>query len=391
MSGIDGTAIEGSAQQRLDKIYLRADALQIPLHAIIELTYRCNIDCVHCYCQHLTNTHGRRELGTDEWKGVLDQLAQLGVLNLTLSGGEILVHRDFWKIAPHAKSLHFSLTLFTNGTMIDEKCADLLAELRPTSIEISILGATEESHDRLTRIRGTWKRMMRATELLRERNLPFVLKTTLMKNNIHEQYELEKIAKLYGCRAYKKGTELCPRNDGNCEPQKYRLGQQALFDYFIDERSGKAVLPEEQPNRALSLQKGTCGAGANGCAVNPYGDFLPCIQLMLPFGNVREKNLEEMWRDPPEQIARIRQTKAYGQIAACAECNLVDYCTRCHGLAELETGCWNSCYEDARKTAEVIRAVVKFKKEGILPIFDDERIGPCGPAEALVQIQGYPA
>ena len=370
MTRMNGTVVEGAAQRRVDEICLRADALQIPLHAIVELTYRCNLDCVHCYCRHLTNTQGRQELTTEEWRRVLDQLAPLGVLNLTLSGGEIFVRRDFWEIVHHAKSLHFSLTLFTNGTMIGEKQADLLAELRPTSIEMSVLGPTEESHDSLTKTKDSWRRLMRAAELLSKRNLPFVFKTTLMKENILQQYEIERMARLCGCRAYKNGTEISPCNDGNREPQRHQLGQRALFDYFIDERSGKAVLPEEQPTRELSLRKGTCGAGVNGCAVNPYGDFLPCIQLMMPFGNVRERSLRDMWQDPPEQIAQIRRTKAYGQIAACAQCDMIDYCTRCHGLAYLETGSWDSCYDEARKTAAVIRAVVNFKRKRILPVFE---------------------
>jgi radical SAM protein with 4Fe4S-binding SPASM domain len=104
--------------------------------------------------------------------------------------------------------------------------------------------------------------------------------------------------------------------------------------------------------------------------VNPYGDFLPCIQLMMPFGNVRERSLRDMWQDPPEQIAQIRRTKAYGQIVACAQCDMIDYCRRCHGLAHLETGAWDSCYDEARKTAAVIRAVVNFKRERILPVFE---------------------
>jgi len=391
MSCVNGIVVDGSPQQHVDDICLKAAALQIPLDAMVELTYRCNIDCVHCYCQHLTNTRGRQELTTEEWRSVLDQLAQLGVLNLTITGGEIFVRGDFWEIAYHAKSLHFSLTLFTNGTMINESRADLLAQLRPTSIEMTLLGASEGSHDRLAKVKGAWKRLMRGADLLRERELPFVFKSTLMKENIHEACDLETIAKLKGCRTHRKGLEISLRNDGNREPMNCQLDQQALFEFYIDERSGEPELPEEQPTLALSQQKGTCGAGINGCALNPYGDFLPCIQMMIPFGNIRERSLQDMWRNPPDTVARVRNTKHYGEISACSQCDMIDYCRRCHGLAHLETGSWDACYEEARKTAEVIRAVVKFKKEGILPIFDDEQDGSCLSAGALVQIQGFPA
>lgn len=375
MACVNGMIVDGTAGERIEAIALKADAKMIPLNAMIELTYRCNLDCVYCYCQYLENTKGRQELTTDEWKRVLDELAELDVFYLAITGGEIFVRRDFWDIARHAKAQHCSLTLFTNGTMIDEKRADLLAELRPTSIEMSLLGATEESHDRLAKMKGAWKRMMRATEHLRARNLPFVFKSTLMKENFHERHELRKMAKLYGCRSYRVGADVSPRNDGNTSPLSYQLDQHQLFEYYIDDTDGEAVLPEEQP-RELSLAKGTCGAGVNGCAVNPYGDFLACIQLQMPFGNVRERSLRDMWENPPEPIARIRSTKQYGQMTACSTCDVIDYCTRCHGLAHLETGNWDSCYTQARATAEVVRAVVRYKEDGTLPQFAPPRPVP---------------
>jgi len=370
MPCVNGIVVEGAAERAIDEISLRADASQIPLNAMVELTYRCNIDCVYCYCQHLDNTRGREELSTDEWKRVLDELARLGVLHLAMTGGEILVRKDFWEIARHAKALHFSITLFTNGTLISQKQADLLAELRPTSIEMTLLGATEQSHDRLARQRGAWRRMMCGALMLRERSLPFVFKTTLMKENFRELHEIEQVAKSYGCRKYSRGVDVSPRNDGNRDPERFQLGQQALFDFFADERTGEPVLPEVRPTRSLSLQKGTCGAALNGCAVNPFGDFLPCIQLMIPFGNIRERSLLDMWTNPPETVARIRNTKIYGQVSACSKCDLVDYCKRCHGLAHLDAGTWDACDPRARETAEVVRALVKYKKKGIAPSFE---------------------
>jgi radical SAM protein with 4Fe4S-binding SPASM domain len=309
---------------------------------------------------------------TAEWKRVLGELAGLGAFHLTLTGGEIFIRRDFWEIAHHAKSLHFSLTLFTNGTLLSPEHADRLAELRPTSIEMSLLGATAETHDRLARATDAWGRTMRAADLLRERRLAFVFKTPLMRGNLHERRDLERTARTHGCRAYKSDVEVSPRNDGNREPCMLQLGQQAMFDHFIDETSGRPVLPTVQPTCELSRQKGTCGAGVNGCTVNPYGDLLPCLQLMLPFGNVRDRSLRDMWEHPPDSIARLRTTKAFGDIPACADCDLIDYCHRCHGLAHLERGAWDACDTQARRTAEVIRAVVTHATRGIVPDFPED-------------------
>jgi len=356
---IEAGAVSGAAvaEQRANEIAEKAEVRGIPLHAMVELTHRCNLDCVHCYCQRLATGRGRRELRTQEWTRVLDELAALGVLHLTLTGGEILVRPDFWEIARRAKTLRFSVTLFTNGTLITDAVADRLADLCPTSIEMSLLGATEQTHDRLARARGAWRRTMRAADLLRERSLAFVLKTTLMRENFCELAELERTATGRGCRAFRIGTEISPRNDGSREPERHRIGARERLDYYVSAIGGAPVLPVEQPTRALSWEKSLCGAGSTGCAVDPYGDLLPCLQLFLPFGSVRERSLREMWDDPPEQIRRLRRTLRYGQLPACRACGLIDYCRRCHGLAHLETGAWESCDSRAREMAEVARAV----------------------------------
>ncbi|MFA5026849.1 MAG: radical SAM protein [Candidatus Methylomirabilota bacterium] len=352
------------AEQRANEIAQKAEVHTIPLHAMVELTHRCNLDCVHCYCQHLDTTRGRRELRTREWTRVLDELAELGVLHLTLTGGEILVRPDFWEIARHAKARRFSLTLFTNGTLITEAVADSLADLRPTSIEMSLLGATEQTHDRLARANGAWRRTLRAADLLRERSLAFVLKTTLMRENFRELAELERTATGRGCRAYRIGTEISPRNDGSLEPEQHRIGPCELFDYYVSAVGGAPALPVEQPTRGPSRDKSLCGAGSTGCAVDPYGDLLPCLQLFLPFGSARERSLRQMWEDPPDQIRRLRSATAYGDLPACLACDLIDYCRRCHGLALLETGAWESCDSRAREMAEMGRQVARHLRDG---------------------------
>jgi radical SAM protein with 4Fe4S-binding SPASM domain len=158
-----------------------------------------------------------------------------------------------------------------------------------------------------------------------------------------------------------------------------------MFDYFVDDSSGPMEMVEELP-RELAIEKGTCGAAVNGCAVNPYGDFLPCIQLMIPFGNVRERSLDDMWHNPPAELERVRETKQYGQIAPCASCDVVDYCHRCHGLAHLDTGRWDSCDRRALETAKAARAAVLFRRDGVPPDLPDSPAAVASDG-TLVQIR----
>src|SRR5262245_34558027 len=102
------------ARAHLNRIITKVDERRIPFWSHLDLTYKCNTDCIHCYCQHLDpsfgGAHAKQDLTTAEVKHVLDQLADYGVLNLTLSGGELLVRRDFFEIAQYAsREKHFAL------------------------------------------------------------------------------------------------------------------------------------------------------------------------------------------------------------------------------------------------------------------------------------------
>src|SRR6266851_10317711 len=103
----------------------KALKLNIPLSAHLDLTYRCNERCIHCYLDH--DDHG--EMTTAEIKGLLDQMAEAGVFYLTISGGEILMRRDFFEILEHARLRTFCIKLKTNGVMIRAKEAKRLRAL----------------------------------------------------------------------------------------------------------------------------------------------------------------------------------------------------------------------------------------------------------------------
>ena len=125
----------------------RALALAQPLAATLELTYRCNWRCVFCFNPR---HHDVRGLTGAEWIAVLDDLRALGTLSIALTGGEVLTHPDFLQIARAARERRFSLRILTNGALVGEEMADAIAGLDPTGVELSLHGATAESHDRTT-------------------------------------------------------------------------------------------------------------------------------------------------------------------------------------------------------------------------------------------------
>ena len=118
----------------MDRVREHAFAGRVPLAVHFDLTYRCNERCVHCYLDH--EDHG--EMTTAEVKHVLDQLAEAGTLFLTLSGGELLLRRDFFELLTYARRLRFDVKIKTNAILIGERDAARIRELGVRQIQISV-------------------------------------------------------------------------------------------------------------------------------------------------------------------------------------------------------------------------------------------------------------
>src|SRR5260370_35599412 len=124
----------------------KALKLNIPWSVHLDLTYRCNELCIHCYLDH--DDHG--EMSTAEIKDLLDQMADAGVLYLTISGGEILMRRDFFEILEHARKRTFSIKLKTNGMLIRKKEADRIKVLCVEPLQIRIYSHVSDIQDAMT-------------------------------------------------------------------------------------------------------------------------------------------------------------------------------------------------------------------------------------------------
>ena len=135
----------------MSEMGLKALELGIPLSVQLDLTYRCNERCVHCYLDH----HDHGEMSLAEIKHLLDEMAEAGVLFLTLSGGEIFLRKDFFEILEYARALTFAVRLKTNAILVREREAERLRELGVENIQISIYSHRPEIHDAITLVPGS--------------------------------------------------------------------------------------------------------------------------------------------------------------------------------------------------------------------------------------------
>lgn len=324
----------GEFSRRISEV---AVGRRVPLSGTIELTNRCPLNCSHCYNNLPMDDAAarKRELSTQEYFDVLDQIAADGCLWLCLSGGEIFARRDFFDIYEHAKKKGFLITLFTNGMLIDERIADRLVELRPFSIEITLYGRTKETYEELTRVPGSWAKCMRGIELLLERKLPLKLKTVAVSVNRHEVFAMKEFAEELGVD-FKFDAMMNPRIDCSSSPLAVRLTpveavELDLRDAFrVDAWRALAAkpLPAPPPGDASVY---SCGGGVNSWAIDPYGNLTICVLSHVDNFNLREYTFAEAWEllQGPRSKRATRPTK-------CTSCGMKSVCGMCAAMGELE-------------------------------------------------------
>ena len=359
----------------------KAQKLNIPLSVQLDLTYRCNERCVHCYLDH--DDHG--EMTTTEIKHLLDELAEAGVFILTLSGGEIFLRKDFFDLLEHARRLMFCVKLKTNAVMIREREAARLRDLNVESIQISIYSHRAEVHDAITLIPGSLKRSVAAIRFLKAQGLKVIIANVLMTQNMQDYPGVRALAGELGVECTLDPT-ITPMMDGNRSTVDLGADHTALRQVFRDPSlvgDVEEFCAVPAPADESELDSTPCSAGHTACYVSPYGEVFPCVQFPFPTGNVRQQRFVDIWRHS-EQLNEVRSIRLK-DLTTCPSCTHVSNCTRCPGLAYLEGNMRGPSSQDCGKS---------FARTGVpsANMLAKQRAGASlspGPAN-LVQIRPLP-
>ncbi len=282
-----------------------------------------------------------QEMTFEEHCHLLDELVAAGTLWILYSGGEIFARKDFINIYTEAKSRGFLITLFTNGTLINERIADHLSKYPPFSIEITLYGATRETYESLTQIPGSYDRCMKGIGLLLERNLPLKLKTVPTTINHHEVYEMKSLAERLGVE-FKFDPLVNPRIDCSQSPLAVRLSPEQVVGLEYRDTARKEeyrrlandavpALPKEIPSES---QRYSCGGGVNGCAVDPNGKMSICVISHQQGYETRNGSFREGWEGRLREIRMQPRTRPN----ICDACHIQNLCSMCPANGELENG-----------------------------------------------------
>jgi radical SAM protein with 4Fe4S-binding SPASM domain len=306
---------------------------RVPVSASLELTMRCNLHCGHCYCPP-----GDRaaELDTDEVRALLDELAGLGTLFVLLTGGDPLLRKDFPALYRHAKELGMLVTVFTNGTLVDERIAALWEELPPYLVEISLYGLTRAVYEKVVGVPGSYERCLAGIQRVLAGGHPLALKTPVTRDNAHEIAGIAQLAADLGVE-FRYDPVILATMEGKTHPHALRLRPEEIVALEASDvrkdRAWRRFLAEEEHPEIPSDALFSCGAGKNSLHVDPYGNVQVCLMVKNFRYSLRERPLREIYFEAFPEILAIRRDEA----SKCGGCAHRTTCNNCPGMALWET------------------------------------------------------
>jgi radical SAM protein with 4Fe4S-binding SPASM domain len=308
-----------------------------PAYGAFELTSRCNLSCRMCYVRHAAGdaTQVARELPAAAWLELTRQAVDHGMVFLLLTGGEVLLRRDFFEIYEPLTRLGLVLSLFTNGTLITPDIARRLAEAPPSRTEITLYGATQATYEAVTGRPGSFAACCAGIEALVSHRVPLGLKTTLTRQNVGELEAMRRMAHHWGV-PFSASWMLAGRPDRTpSEAEDCRLSAADCIMLELTDRASadewtEVALRETAPGSRHNFY---CHAGKAAFAINPAGEMNVCMLLPQPAARPLETGFGEAWK-------RVQHFVEAAPAAAteCRDCEALGYCARCPAWSMMETG-----------------------------------------------------
>ncbi len=296
--------------------------LAAPICLTWELTYACNLACVHCL-----SSSGRRdphELTTDECRRFIDELERMQVFYVNVGGGEPTIRPDFFDLLDYATAHRVGVKFSTNGVRITPAVAAQLAANDYVDVQISLDGTTREVNDAV-RGSGSYDMALAAMENLAAAGFTgFKVSVVVTRHNVGQLDEFQQLAERYG--AALRLTRLRPSGRGaDVWPQLHPHPEQQheLHQWLVSH--GEGVMTGDSFFHLNALGQSLpglnlCGAGRVVCLVDPVGDVYACpftIHDSFLAGNIRAPGgFARVWRES-DLFASLRQPTAGGTCSSC--------------------------------------------------------------------------
>ncbi|MBS0182005.1 MAG: radical SAM protein [Nitrospira sp.] len=316
-----------------------------PESVTFELTYGCNLRCVHCF--NPTHRALPQELGTSEVLRLVDQLAAFGVLTITFTGGELGTRPDLGEIFRYTQRLGLLIRLLTNATRVTPEFVALLEAVHVEQVCVSIYGATASTYEQMTAVPGSYAAFHHGLTMLAQANLPVVVRMPVTTINHHDVQACRILAENFG-QKFQYCSDITPMVTGNVAPLEYRLSPARKSDIDQDMLSNWGAAPIEDTCHPTD-EFIECDCGHTRFAITPYGEMNLCTAFPIPRYDLRNGTVSEGWELLKRTVDEARPNNRYD----CASCAVRSYCRQGRNDAWLETGDMSVCLPHYKQWAEL--------------------------------------
>jgi radical SAM protein with 4Fe4S-binding SPASM domain len=284
-----------------------------------------------------------KELGKEKCKKVIDKLDKLGVLSIHFTGGEPFIRNDFLEVLKYAAQYNFSLTVLSNGTLIDKKTAKELGKLNLTYVQISLDGSKASIHEKIRGVRGCFDRTLKGIRNLVREGVRVAIATTFSKYNVKDAKRIYKLAEELGVSAFLFGF-VFPVGRGkehyNC--LSLSINEIKEIQKFLLEKEKKGKVPVYIDENVGKFEKGIwrppiCKAGRTMISISAEGNIILCPMLPnIVLGNAERDDILSIWKKSKilTYIRNIKNVKG-----ECKSCPLLSKCGGgCRAMSFYSTG-----------------------------------------------------
>ncbi len=330
-----------------EQLTIVASEKKQPLHATIEITPLCNMDCNMCYVR-LTKSEAKQRghiLSALEWLQIGEEIKQAGVLFITITGGEPLLHPEFKEIYLGFRKLGMIITLNTNGTLINREWVDFFNKYPPRKINITLYGADPDVYERLCHYKEGYQKCVEAIKLLREKEIDVRISQSITKynNDIEKTYQFADMlgavvntdpymmpASRERSKKFPRDIRLSPREAAQVKFQSIKCEYSAKEFREYCQKIVKQI-NSEKIDRIEPIRV-TCLAGNCSFAINWQGKLRPCIITSFPEIDVKNTGFDDAWVKLKNMIRDIRGNES------CSVCRYRTICIVCPFACYYEEG-----------------------------------------------------
>lgn len=302
-----------------------------------ELTSRCNERCIHCYIPNEKKNDGA-DMPVGKVFSLIDEFAEMGGLHITLSGGEVFMHKDIIRILQYCREKDMMITILSNLIALKDVQIPFIKAANISLLQTSLYSMDPVIHDTITTVKGSFEKTKAALEKLVAADIPVQISCPIMKANRKGYAEVLKYAQSLKCKS-QTDYIMMAQSDCNTQNLANRISLEETEELIRDivewDRDYNEITLKQRPvseqisfdAEAFSRQP-LCGAGLNDCCVTENGDVYPCAgwQAMV-CGNVYKQSLREIW-EQSEQFAKVRSV-THGDFPECLKCEARNYCAMC--------------------------------------------------------------